>query len=341
MNGSERNDHCTTCGKKLKACKGHEPSSLRRWPFLLLVAIALAVLCTFPFVLHSMGKNDALDTSRPYTFSAGYLHMQDAYFERHQVDHWWLTSSEIAEDQLPAMATKLNVVRENIARILVQYRDTNSATQHIADRFSKLQPSMFTRGASLQLFHGDDVAGALTGLELCFVPENEQHHPSVAPNFAWYRPEWRAIMLYGIELPSGLLAELLYHELWHAFTHQDNSPSATTYDTLIAEEVYAHDSVGVPVLDRATNGAFLELVEKILGRKIGIEEHVGELLEFIRPEDLVALDAMLGIKESGPIIARSVFGDFQLAILFAYAETTNMPVEEKIQAYRWLMQQRQ
>lgn len=287
-----------------------------------------------------------LDTSHAYTFSDAYLGMRRAYFAKHQRDHWWLPTSDVTEEQIPAMVERLYGVRDRVTGLLADYRDTNSATQHIADRFPRLQASVFVQGASRQLFREHDFVAAVTGegFEICFVPENEQDDPSLVPNCAWYRAEWHAVMLYAVDVPDDVLAGLLYHELFHAVTHHDGATSATAQfisDDFVAEEVYAHDRIETAVLDRATHGAFAKLVAKVVGRKTGKEQHLAELLELIRQEDLAMLDTMLQIEQSGPLVTGAVFAQFEIAILFAYADSTKTPVEEKLRSYRWLTQHKQ
>ena len=221
-----------------------------------------------------------------------YAHLRDLlthYLKGKREAAWWLEKPP--DRDAPEIFRRIREERERFGAVLLRYRDVSSHTREIADTCSELHPSVFVSGASLMYQKEVSDLSTENGIELCFVPrcEARQGHPSSL----YYRPSWRALLVFGVQMPAPLFAAAVYRECGHALFHRKNGERhyADPNDNLFIEREILLYTTMIAVLDAASEKRFRRALHEIVKRGEG---EFWEALSRLTSTDLEELDASLG-----------------------------------------------
>lgn len=265
--------------------------------------------------------------------------MVDQYFKGKPKDQWWCTGYPPRPEQFGEFIARTETVKAKVEELVQRYRDVTPLAQEIAAAFPRFYVSVYTQGTSARLLRGTVAEASLPELdqlEVCFIPEREMGaHPSAL----YYKPEWRALMIAGVEWPDAALAAFLYHELGHTLRHRQGAVSATAppgSDLYDDEEIAMH-LLEADVLSVATGGQFARHVGAIITRFPVARDWRQAVLK-LRADDLEQLDTLLGCRQSGWTVAQLLVAEYSLIL-----GLTAIPVmpqaayqQERRACYRWL-----
>lgn len=251
---------------------------------------------------------------------------------------WWLTTGGIAP--LPERIALLRREQRVVRQALEDYQSTSSLTRQIATVFDSFFVSIAKGGYTQTLVYTDPRDPELQELrqanvEICFVPRTEQ---SLHPSSLYFRSDWNAVVVFGLNWPKKVLPALLYHELGHALAKRQGKPSAmaTAGPESDAEEVQMHELEDT-VLNAATNGAFHRQLDAMLARTKPKDwrQAVGGLTL----GDLQTLDKLLGCDLAGTEVARVIVAQYPLSLGLRFINRSTragQAVAEKRALYQYL-----
>lgn len=261
------------------------------------------------------------------------------YLSGHQVPSvWWLKDS--STDQLGKVAEQIAIRQALIGRTLKRYRYTSPLTKKIADKFSNFVVTLVQNGHTVSVTpgHSSEFASRIErgDLEICFVPQTEKdQHPSSL----YYREEWEAVSIYGIDWPEKVFPGLLYHEMGHGLASKEGWASASASpgsEAYIREEVQMH-ALEDQIMNLASGGSYHAALDKIIQRvrPKGWQEAV----QGLTLADLRTLDTVLGCSKAGSEIASIICAQYMLSLGMWYIETGPKPqdkTQEQIVLYSYL-----
>lgn len=257
----------------------------------------------------------------------------DDYMNGHATESaWWLTDS--TTNQFAKMVDQIGRQKKVVAEALAQYRNVSSLTQQIAERFSNFSVSLAQGGHTMTITPDSKDSQVVKKLqqakmEVCFVPRTEK---GTHPSSLYYKKEWEAVAIYGIEWPERVFPALLYHELGHGLASKESWPSSTapegseSYDS---EEVQMHD-LEDKVLNATTNGAYHAKLNAVLDRTKSKDWH--EAVYGFTLQDLQELDELLGCTNAGSEVANIIAAQYQLSLGFRFIERSAMEKAEQDKA---------
>lgn len=333
-----RNDPCPKCGKKMKKCHGHRYDSSRfDWNgmFLGLSLIGVSILA-----LYIYERAPALPAPNAGSVEA-HLELVSAYAAAKPADQWWLATAPPVDsaDDLAKVVVVMEEQSQRLRDTLQRHAGINDLTRAIADQFPRVWASYDAGGFTHTVMRSAAEPRLEGALEVCFIPRDtyaRQGHPA----HFYYRPEWEALMLAGLEMPDGAYAGILLHELGHALRHRQGTLSPTTSvdsETYVAGEVEMHELESA-VFDAVSGGEFTAALDAVIDRVPSATDCRVSVLGLNR-DDLRRLDSAIGATSAGVTITRTLATHYVYALgsrFISRRVDVAQHQAHRIALYRWI-----
>lgn len=246
---------------------------------------------------------------------------------------WWLMQP--APAGTPELANSLAIAKTNILRNVACAKHASPLASNIASAFPLFMTTQFEKGGSVHTTQGDINPEELKfALEVCFVPQNEFYGRNF-PSTLFYRQDWKAVMIGGINWPDPFFAGVLMHELGHAYRHKIGASHQNFTPGWFQEEVDMYDLQG-QVFDHLTERRYSQTLDAIYESHASAT-NVVQFMTFLSSEDLLKLDRVIKIEQSGYEVRGAACTGHAVLLGFTYLEKKGGSAQDKINHYRWFV----
>lgn len=254
------------------------------------------------------------------------------YMADKQPDAWWFTSAEIqGSEEIDQFIRRADTIVSSITTALNRHKKLSPLAGAIAARFTGFRVSVFNRGGSIWFSHDDE--GTAQKLEVCFYA---RPYAPAMPATAYYRREWGALMLAGMEWPDRVFPAIVLHELGHAHYAVEGRVSATAppwSDEYADEEIAMHE-LEADVLNAESGGAYFREIDMTTARHP--VSHFYDALLTLTADDLKALDASVGATHAGAGVSGVLVAQHLTAVGLRYINARTKDETEKLRLKREL-----
>ena len=315
--------------------KTKEGQPISNWVWLATVLLLLVI----PFIAHSLKLKQRPPTPRVETRNkddARLYELQQRYYAgkaRHK-DVWWL-------DEPPSLGNNAqieSVIKKQadlIKETISTYKTLSPLATSIARHFESFFVSIaINRSSSVTVMTTGETARIGNIPEITFVPRDGVRIMG-APYSLYWRSDWGLIM-NAMSLPRPVFAGFLFHELGHGYlhpVHPDTKHYAHSSREYALEEIRMHELESL-VFDKASNGAFGQVVVEVASRKKETASFK-EALYTLREGDLRRLDESLSATEVGVATSSLLFAHYLIAIGLEHIKLQNGSDEKKVLLFLW------
>jgi hypothetical protein len=265
----------------------------------------------------------------------------DSYMSDHPAGtgNWWYKTTVSPEIALKSLGDDLTKNQNLVADAVQKFGSTNQATKEIASAFPAFRTSVYNNGTAVSIGNSTKAITPVEGQqEVCFFAQSDMKGGELPSSLFW-NPDWKTLMICGVTYPPKLFPALVLHELGHGLAQRQKRPSSTARpdsDLYIEEEIEIH-GIEAAVMDRATNGAYYQMLDEILARAKPTTWH--KAVYAISSADLVRLDRLFGAEKSDKVVAQTLIAQFVISLGLRYVDAS-IPVSErpamKLELYRQL-----
>ena len=263
------------------------------------------------------------------------------YYESHpNPPRWWMMSAPRSSKEMG------NVVMSHtqaIQAILRDYRDTNVLTERIVDKFSGFRTDIRLdeeHSATFLLNSQSEAELRAAPTAVCYIPRDQQRQIDVSPLF--YDQGW-GVLIYAIDWPEKVLPAALMHEFGHGLARAEGWPEppkqqrpnfASLSPEGADEEVVMHGTIEAEVLNRASGGAFLDTIERIIGPLAKKRVGIPGFQEYLSLAQFQELDRTLDCENCSSLVAGILSVEYSLVLGFRYIDLTVANPQARTKAKR-------
>jgi hypothetical protein len=276
----------------------------------------------------SVGVATNVSTIRGFTatltnLEAGYL----SYKAGHRTD-WWLLDLPKSQQEAESL---VNPKTEEISAIIRDYGDVSPLARQVASHFSRFTVSIWINRSQSMAVVGS-VGEVRNVPEISFVPKSKVALTGTDFILYW-RSDWGLIM-HGVNLPSGVFAAFLFHEMGHGVRHPVSpntiqfAPFSRAYN---AEEVEMHILEAL-VLDRSSHGDYFKKVNEAIASTASPD--VAGVFRALTAEHLLGFDDTLGARSTSQHISGMLYVQHVMTVTYLHSLGRGVsPNDEGVKVY--------
>ncbi len=303
-------------------------SSILKWTLAITLVFSVALYANLVDEKHVREKETQLGAIR--TLVNNYLAAKPSRRD------WALNHSDMETKEFVAL---LEGRKAELEGVLVRCKDVSPLTSRIFEKFHDLKPTMFRNGGSYDARLADGGTSPLLfgGWEICFFSQGDMKHFRF-PAYAYWRSDWKAVVIADLEWPTPILGGLLYLTLGHGLREITGHAERTTQTFSAIEppgsrEAEMHE-LQAKVVDFLSEGKYLARCDEILKKYSGAKTPA-ELLSSLAVGDLLALDGVVGARMNGLDVSSTTVSQHLIVLGLRFIASTGGSLKEKAAFYEW------
>lgn len=280
---------------------------------------------------------------KPFATLKKYSKVYEAAWLHHKgfKSTWWWKD----EVQQVGQHDLIQIKTDKIRTTMLHLRDHNDLTRKIYNGFAnRLLCSISVKngkGAVLSAPRAElkKIAAKIPHSQSVVVVAEKQYRATGAlPDIAFYRSDWKAIMLDGVELPTIMLAIIMYGELGHALKEKERGfPVPFMSDAFIQEELEFVE-LEAQLIDSWYNGRYSKLLDKVASRVadkgLSDTDYIEKVFNSLKKEDFQEYTQIVGIEYEGFEVARVFLSRFVIMVGITCAKKRGLSTPMRVRLYR-------